>query len=82
MKYLIDKHLQAKKKLYCAFIDLKKAFDSISRASLWYKLINSGIDGKLLKLIRSMYQNVKLMVKGLNSLTNLLDCDVGSYKEK
>ena len=77
LKYLIDKHLQAKKKLYCAFIDLKKAFDSISRSSLWYKLINSGIDGKLLKLIRSMYQKVKLRVKGLNSLTNLLDCDVG-----
>ena len=31
----------------------------------------------MVKLIRSMYQTVKLRVKGLNSLTNLLDCDVG-----
>ena len=29
-KYLIDKQVQAKKRLYCAFMDLKKAFDSVS----------------------------------------------------
>ena len=49
LKYLIDKKLNDKKNLYCAFIDLKKAFDSVSRTSLWYKLIKCGIDGKILK---------------------------------
>ena len=63
LKYIIDKNLNSKKKLYCAFIDLKKACDSVSRISLWYKLIKCGIDGKLLKLIRSLYSEIKVRVK-------------------
>ena len=77
LKYLIDKNLNSKKKLYCAFIDLKKAFDSVSRTSLWYKLIKCGIDGKLLKLIRSLYSEIKLRVKNLNSLSDLYSCELG-----
>ena len=77
LKYLIDKQLQDKKMLYCAFIDLKKAFDSVSRTSLWYKMIKSGIDGKLFDIIRSMYENIKLRVKCLSSLSDLFSCDVG-----
>ena len=77
LKYLIDRQLQARKKLYCAFIDLKKAFDSISRSSLWFKMIKSGIDGKLFDLVRSMYDNIKLQVKYLGSLSDLFSCDVG-----
>ena len=52
-----------KKKLYRAFVDLKKAIDSVSRLSLWYKMIKSGIDGKLLDVIKSLYENIKLQVK-------------------
>ena len=77
LKYLIDKQLSAKKKLYCAFIDLKKAFDSISRLSLWYKLIRSGVDGKMFDIIRSMYEQIKLQVKCLSTLSDLFSCDVG-----
>ena len=77
LKYLIDRQMQAKKRLYCAFIDLKKAFDSVSRTSLWFKMIKSGIDGKLFDIIRSMYENIKLRVKHVSSLSDLFSCDVG-----
>ena len=77
MKYLIDIHIHSKEKLYCAFIDLKKAFDSVSRLGLWYKLIHCGIDGKILRIIRSLYKDVKLKVKGLTSLSDILNCDLG-----
>ena len=77
LKYLIDKQMQAKKRLYCAFIDLKKAFDSVSRTSLWFKMIKSGIDGKLFDIIRSMYEHIKLRVKYIGSLSDLFSCDVG-----
>ena len=69
--------MQAKKRLYCAFIDLKKAFDSVSRTSLWFKMVKSGIDGKLFDIIRSMYENIKLRVKYISSLSDLFSCDVG-----
>ena len=70
-------HIQSKEKLYCAFIDLKKAFDSVSRLGLRYKLIHSGVDGKMVRIIRSLYQDVKVKVKGLTSLSDMLNCDLG-----
>ena len=71
LKYLIDKQLNNKMKLYCTFIYLKNAFDSVSQTALWYKLIKCGIDGKILKEIRSLYEKMKLRVKSLNSLSDL-----------
>ena len=77
LKYLIDRQLSSKNQLYCAFIDLKKAFDSVSRTALWYKLIKSGIDGQILSIIRSLYENIKLRVKSLNTISDLYDCELG-----
>ena len=74
---LIERHLQNKKRLYCAFIDLKRAFDSVYRDGLWFKLIKNGVDGKLLSLLISMYSEVKSCVPHLNTLSDLFDCDVG-----
>ena len=73
----IEKHLNSKKRLYCAFIDLKRAFDTVYRNGLWYKLIKSGVDGKVLCLIRSMYKEVKSCVRHLNTLSELFDCNIG-----
>ena len=42
---LIDVYFQRKKRLFCAFIDYKKAFDSVQRGLLWGKLLNSGVNG-------------------------------------
>ena len=77
LKHLIDKHIHSREKLYCAFIDLIKAFDSISRVGLWYKLIHAGINGKLFRTIRSLYNDVSLRVKCLTSLTDVFSCDIG-----
>ena len=40
-------------------------------------MIKSGIDGKLFDLVRSIYDNIKLEVKCLWSLSDLCSCDVG-----
>ena len=40
-------------------------------------MIKSGIDGKLFDLVRSIYDNIKLQVKYLGSLSDLFSCDVG-----
>ena len=62
---IISSCLSKGKRLYCAFIDFKKAFDSVDRQKLWLKLSQVGIQGKLLKTIQSMYLNVKSCI-GLN----------------
>lgn len=35
------------KQLFCAFVDLRRAFDIVWRVGLWEKLVNSGIQGKI-----------------------------------
>ena len=48
-----------KQKLFCAFVDFRKAFDSVWRSGLWQKLLDSGIDDKLLRIIVTMYKGIK-----------------------
>ena len=58
-----------KKGLYCAFIDYKKAFDSVQRGLLWEKLLNSGVNGKVPRVIRDMYAKAKSCVKTRHGLS-------------
>ena len=74
---VVNKVLNDKGRLYCAFIDLKKAFDSINHCNLWYKLFRLGIDGKMLRIIKNMYSIVKTCIKGNNSYSDFFDCIVG-----
>ena len=63
--------------MYSAFIDLKRAFDSVYRNGLWYKMIKNGLDGKLFDLIKSIYSEVKLCVKNINTFSDFFNSDVG-----
>ena len=47
------------------------------RNGLWFKLIKNGVDGKLLRIIRSMYSQVKSCVRHFGSLSDFFKCDVG-----
>ena len=38
-------------KLYCCFVDFRKAFDSVHHQLLWHKLSSIGVSTKLLKLL-------------------------------
>ena len=71
LKFLIDKYVKQKKqKLYACFVDLKKAFDTISRVRLFYKLlVNFGVGGKFLGVLQDIYRNNKIHVKIGNGLT-------------
>ena len=44
------------------FVDAKKAFDTVQRDCLWYKLISFGIDGKILKAVQSLYENCAIRI--------------------
>lgn len=58
-------------------MDFKRAFDSVYRNGLWYKLIKSGLDGKLFQIIRSMYADVKACVRNISTLSEFFSSDVG-----
>ena len=50
-------------KVYIAFVDFSKYFDSINRQLLFYKLMRCGITGQLYNIIKSMYSNTMYRVK-------------------
>ena len=39
-----------------SFLDLKKAYDSVDRPTLWRKLAKFGIGGKFLRSLQAMYE--------------------------
>ena len=58
MKHLLNINIQ----LYCSFIDFSQCFDYVVRDVLWFKLIKYGVRGKMLDIIMSMYNNIKIKV--------------------
>ena len=67
---LIINMLNGGRHFYCAFIDFTKTFDYVVRYMLWYKLIKLGLRGQILKVIKSMYENIKYRVKSHNELSD------------
>ena len=61
---LIDILFSQGKKCYVCFIDYSKAYDLIDRAAMYTKLIQHGISSKYINIIKSLYAQIKLSVKG------------------
>ena len=75
---VINKYLKKKKgRLYCAYIDMEKAFDRINRDALWLKLGKLGISKKMLCMIKAIYKNVRACVKTSRGLTDMFNCPRG-----
>jgi len=51
-------------------IDFRRAFDRIYRNGLWYKTVQFGMNGKLLRTIRDMYHQIKCCVRGKQGVTD------------
>ena len=77
LKCIIDIFLSKKKKLFAAFIDYRKAFDNVWRVGLWQKLLNHNVNGKILKVIYSLYNQVKSCVRLRGTTSSLFGCNVG-----
>lgn len=56
---LIELFLSSNCSLFTAFVDFAKAFDSIPREALWYKLLKEGVAGNILDVIKSIYSDIK-----------------------
>ena len=74
---LVQHYLYNNKRLYIAFVDLKKCFDSIYRNGLWFKMHKFNVDGKVLRIIRNMYEHVKSCVRQCNDYSDLIEYAVG-----
>ena len=61
---LIDKYVKKlKSPLYVCFVDFRKAYDSVWRQALLYKLSRMNINGLFFNIISSMYGNNKMCIR-------------------
>ena len=67
---IVEKCLSKKGgKLYVAFVDLQKAFDSVHRVSLFESLVRAGLSGTFLNTLKAMYESVVSCVRVNNHNT-------------
>ena len=76
---IIQNIIHNKSKLYCAFIDYEKAFDTVIHEALWIKIVNSGLSCKMINIIKAIYHNVKSCIKNScdMSYSDLFDVTIG-----
>ena len=74
---VINKRKLQKQSTYVCFVDAKKAFDTVQRDCLWYKLISLGVKGKILNAVQSLYTEVQCVVKVNDYLTPIIDVSQG-----
>ena len=82
LRSLIDKQKQSRQrgysgKLFCCFVDFRKAFDTVPRAILWQVLEDLGVSGRVLTVIKSMYAQDSAAVKTSSGLSEILRCLLG-----
>ncbi len=64
-------------KLFCLFVDYKKAFDLVWRDGLWFKLVKAKMNGKTLHVIRNMYNNMNSCVMLNNEESDSFKSNMG-----
>ena len=64
-------------KTFCCFIDIRKAYDRVSRGGLWLHMWNMGIRGKAWRVIQDMYERVQSCVRVNGRKLEWFDINVG-----
>ena len=77
LQSIVQKYIRRRKKLYVAFVDFQKAFDSVNRQALWGILERRGIEGKMLKMLKSVYNRVRCCVRCLDECSEYFECRSG-----
>ena len=74
---VIELYQSVRKRVYCAFIDYSKAFDSIDRSLLWQKLLSYNINGKVFNIIKEIYSKAKSCIRKDNVISDYFMCNIG-----
>ena len=75
----VEKYVkQSKGKLYCCFVDYSKAFDTVCREALLYKLWKMGIKNRFFNCLEHMYNNSSAKVKLLGKLSDIIEIHCGT----
>ena len=74
---LVYTQLQKENRVYAAFIDYTRAFDSVNHNKLWSYLLSIGFPGKYLRIISQLYQSATMHVRTPGGCTRKYDITTG-----
>jgi hypothetical protein len=77
LKTLIDVYKLKRKPIFACFIDFRKAYDSVWREGLFFKLIINGCSKNFIRIMLSMYSSVNTSVKLREGITPFFKSYVG-----
>ena len=60
---------RGKKRTFCCYIDVKKAYDTVWWNGLWKRLWDIGVKGKMWRVLRDMYRDSKCKIRVGGGLT-------------
>ena len=74
---MISKQLSMNRKLYVAFVDYSRCFDTVNKYAMFNILERNGIKGTLLGCIKSIYKSVHACIKNNGEFSELFECPIG-----
>ena len=75
---IVQKHLEKRgAKMYVAFVDFRKAFDSVRHRTLLETLQKEGVSGKFAGAIKATYSSLISCVRVKNEYTDFFECPNG-----
>ena len=82
LRTLIEKYTRHEnQKLFACFVDFRKAFNSVCRQALLYKIAKLGIGGSFFLTLKDMYENSSTKIKLIQKLSDKIDVLVGTKEE-
>ena len=77
LKQIFEKSWEYGKDLFAFFVDLEKAYDRVPRDKLWQVLQECGVNGQLLRAIKSFYCRAEVCVRVNGKQSKLFHVGVG-----
>ena len=77
LKQILEKSWEYGKDLFACFVDLEKAYDRVPRDKLWKVLQEYGVNGQLLRAIKSFYCRPEVCVRVNGKQSKQLHVGVG-----
>lgn len=65
------------RKVFSLFVDLRRAFDSVSHRLLWQKLFRLGVSSKIIRVMKDLYEHATMKVRSGGDLTDGIDITEG-----
>ena len=77
LRQLAERFESKGKDMYVAYMDLEKAYDRIDRSAMWRVLVMYGINGNLLRAIKSFYDGSEACVRVCRQKSDWFSVKVG-----